>query len=317
MKLSNLSGVATLALTLPFLTFSCQKETATPSNEGDGDFRVEMTDAPIDDDHVKAVFVTVADIKLDGASLEGYTTTTVEVSSLTNGETELLYAGQLPARSYNKIELVMEDGMEAVAGGPGCYYVNQDNQKVALEVANEGVISIQESGFELVQSGAVNAVVDFDLRKALVRTDDETKPYAFAASSRLNNSLRFVEKARTGTLTGTVTNDSQADGEVVVYAYENGAYNSTEAQAENDDELFLNAVSSTKLNANNEYTLSYLKAGTYELIAVSYQDTDQDGQLEMQGEFKLSTIAGLDLGLLKVDANATTNIDFKVSGFNN
>ncbi|PPK86224.1 uncharacterized protein DUF4382 [Neolewinella xylanilytica] len=313
MQLGNLSGVVTLALTLPLLTFGCKEDPASPSDEGNGAFRVEITDAPSDDANVKGVFVTIADIRVAGESLEAYTATTVEISALTNGATELLYAGELAAKSYNKIELVLEDGLTAVAGGPGCYYVNEDNQKVALEVADEGVITLTDSGFEMVQSGSVNAVVDFDLRKALVRTGDETKPYAFAATNRLNNSLRVVQKDRTGTLSGTVSRDSQAEGEVVVYAYQKGTFTASEAEGDSDDELFLNAVSSTKLNTNNEYTLAYLEAGSYELVAVSYEDTDEDGRLEMRGQFKISAIGELDLGLLQVTANSTTTADFKVS----
>ena len=311
----NVYAVATLALSLPLLTFSCKEDTATPSDEGKGDFRVEMTDAPIDDADVKAVFVTVADVRVDGESLDAYSSATVEVSALTDGTTELLYAGELAADNYNKIELVLEDGVKAVDGGPGCYYINEDNQKVALEVANDGVINIANSDFELTQNGAVTAVVDFDLRKALVRTEDEAKPYAFAAGTRLAQSLRMVEKDRTGTLSGTVTTENEAEGEVIVYAYRKGTYAPSEAEAERDDELFLNAVSSAKVNANNEYILSFLEAGTYELVAASYQDTDQDGRLEMKGEFQVSALGGLDLGLLTVSANTTTKVDFRLSGF--
>ena len=315
MKLSNLSGVATLAVFLPLLTYSCKQDPATPDGSGKGSFRVEMTDAPIDDVHVKAVFVTVADVKVDGESLPGYSGTTVEISALTHGETELIYTGDLAAQAYGKVELVLEDGATAVDGGPGCYYVDHDNRKMALEVANDGVIAIQNSDFELADRGAVTAVVDFDLRKALVRTEDETKPYALAAATRLQNSLRMVEKARTGTLAGTVKNDSETEGTIVVYAYKQGTYSQAEAEGDTDDELFLNAVSSSRLNANNEYTLSFLEAGTYQLIAVSYEDTDADGTLEMQGRFNTSTVAGLDLGLLSVGATSTTTVDFSVTGF--
>ena len=315
MNLSNLSRVATLALALPFLTYSCKEDSATPAGAGDGDFRVEMTDAPIDDANVKAVFVTVADVKVDGESLAGYNQTTVEVSALTNGQTELLYAGQLAAKTYQKIELVLEDGATAVNGGPGCYYVNQDNQKMALEVANDGMLRLQESGFQLTESGSVTSVIDFDLRKALVRSGDAAKPYAFATGARLENSLRMVDKGRSGTLAGTVRNESQTEGEIVVYAYEQGTYSTSEAEGNRDDELFLNAVSSSKVNTNNEYRLSYLEAGTYELIAVSYVDENQDGELEMKGRFNTSVVGGLDLDLVSVGASSTTTIDFTVTGF--
>jgi hypothetical protein len=33
--------------------------------------KIELTDAPIDDTRVEGVFVTIADVKVDGQSLEG------------------------------------------------------------------------------------------------------------------------------------------------------------------------------------------------------------------------------------------------------
>ncbi|NJB85107.1 hypothetical protein GGR26_000852 [Lewinella marina] len=313
MKFSLVSTRLLVALTLMFFAFSCSEDDpATPAGEGNGDFSVEMTDAPIDDAQVKAVFVTVSDIRVDGQSVEGFNSTTVEISALTNGNTETLYDGQLAADSYSKLEIVLEDGANAVNGGPGCYVLNQDNEKIALEVANDGVLTVQNSDFTLSESGSVAAVVDFDLRKALVRTDNEAKPYRFAAESRLENSLRFVTKDRSGTITGTINDESNQNGEIVVYAYAKGTYSDSEAQGSSDDELFLNAVSSTTVNGNMEYTLAFLEEGQYELVAASYKDTDNDGEVEMRGTFELSTLTNLDLAGIAVTGNSTTTADFTI-----
>ncbi|THH41707.1 DUF4382 domain-containing protein [Neolewinella litorea] len=313
MKFSLISTRLLVALTVFFFAFSCtEDETPAMSGSGNGDFSVEMTDAPIDDAEVKAVFVTVSDVRVDGQSVEGFNTTTVEISALTNGNTETLYDGQLAADSYSKLEIVLEDGANAVNGGPGCYVLNQNNEKIALEVANDGVLTVQNSDFTLTESGSVAAVVDFDLRKALVRTDDESKPYRFAAENRLENSLRFVTKDRSGTITGTVKDESNQEGEIIVYAYTKGSYSSSEAQGDNDDELFLNAVSSTSVNSNMEYTLAFLNEGQYELVAASYEDTDNDGEVEMKGTFELSTLTNLDLTGISVNGNSTTTADFTI-----
>ncbi len=318
MKFSFFSSKLLVALTLMFFTFSCGKdEPATMGGEAEGDFSVEMTDAPLDDANVQAVFVTVADVRVDGQSLEGFSSTTVEISALTNGMTETLFDGKLAADSYSKLEIVLEDGLTAVNGGPGCYVLNENNEKVALEAANDGVITLQNSNFTVAENSSVAAVVDFDLRKALVRADDESKPYRFAAESRLDQSLRFVTKERSGTLTGKITNDTEEEGEIVVYAYTKGTYQASEAEGSSDDELFLNAVSSTRVASDMTYKLSFLQEGQYELVAVSYKDSDADGQVEMQGNFQLSTTGGLNLLGLSVQGESTTTANFTLGAFRN
>jgi len=51
------------------------------SNEpmGQGEVQFEITDAPIDDANVKSVIVTVADVKVDGQSLSGFTKQTIDL----------------------------------------------------------------------------------------------------------------------------------------------------------------------------------------------------------------------------------------------
>jgi hypothetical protein len=57
-----------------FLTLNaCLKDPETGvTGATKGDARIEITDAPTDDPNVKAVFVTVADIKVDGKSWAGF-----------------------------------------------------------------------------------------------------------------------------------------------------------------------------------------------------------------------------------------------------
>ncbi|MBB4077623.1 hypothetical protein GGR28_000224 [Lewinella aquimaris] len=304
----NLPKLFAPALFLFLLLPSCEKEES--STEAKGEFSMEITDAPIDDASVKAVFVTVTDVRLDGNSVEGFNQTTVELSSLTEGKTATLFTGQLDAKTYSSIDLVLEDG--DVNGQPGCYLLNQDNEKVALEVANEGVIRIENSTTEVKQNSAVQAVVDFDLRKALIRTEGASESYRFAGESRLQSSVRMVRRDQSGTLSGTVTNSTSEDGTIVVYAYEKGTYSSQEAEGE-ENSRFLRAVSSTTVKASGDYTLAFLPSGTYELVAVSYKDTDSDGKIEMRGTFSASALAGVNLLGLSVNASSTTTADFTLT----
>lgn len=311
MNFINFSARTLALLLLVSVCFACEDDdTTTPSNSGR--FSLEITDAPIDDADVSAVFVTVADVKIDGASVEGFSRTTVELSALQNGVTEMLATVDLEARAYSRIEIVLDDAQDASGNAPGCYVRQTDGAKTALDVAGDGSLTVSNASFTVSQGATVATVIDFDLRKAIQRGEDESEPYRFAAESRLESSLRFVEKDRAGTLNGSVANNSGEDGEVVIYAYAAGTYQTSEAEGE-ENETFLNAVSSTRLTGGGSYTLAFLESGTYELVAVSYQDEDNDGKLEFAGQFQLNATLGLNLGGLTVGAASTTTADFSLT----
>ena len=313
MTVSNLLARCTVLSLAIFLAVGCNDDDAVITT-GEGRFSVELTDAPIDDPNVSAVFVTVADVKVDGQSVEGFSKTTIELSALQNGVTEMLVAADLEAKAYNNVEIVLDDATDASGNTPGCYAMTNNNGKVALDVAGDGALRANNSGFELTQGATVAAVIDFDLRKALKRTDDAASPYAFAAESRLESSLRFVQKDQTGTLSGSTSNTSGETGEVVVYAYTAGSFSSSETEGDTDDELFLNAVASARLSSTGDYQFNFLEAGNYELVAVSYQDEDSDGEVEMKGQFSVTALLGINLGGINVDASSTTTANFTLTG---
>ncbi|TXF87862.1 DUF4382 domain-containing protein [Neolewinella aurantiaca] len=298
-------------LLLVSVCFACEDDDSTTPSAS-GSFTLEITDAPIDDADVSAVFVTIADVKVDGASIEGFSRTTVELSALQNGVTELIASADLEARTYNTIEVVLDDAQDASGNAPGCYVRRTDGTTVALDVDGDGSLTVSDASFTVNQGATVAAVIDFDLRKAIQRGESATEPYRFAAEARLESSLRFVEKELTGTLQGTVSNASGEDGEVVIYAYAAGTYQASEAEGE-ENETFLNAVSSTRLTAGGSYTLAFLESGSYELVAVSYQDEDNDGELELAGQFELNAALGINLGGLSVDATSLTTANFTLS----
>lgn len=312
MTVSNFLARCIVLTLLMSFAFGCNDD--DPVTTGEGRFSLELTDAPVDDPNVSAVFVTVADVKVDGQSVEGFSKTTIELSALQNGVTEMLVAADLEAKTYNSVEIVLDDATDAAGNSPGCYAMTTDNGKVALEVAGDGALRANNSAFEITQGATVAAVIDFDLRKALKRTDDATRPYAFAAESRLESSLRFVQKAQTGTLSGSTTNTSGEDGEVVIYAYTAGSFSASEASGDDDDELFLNAVASARLSSTGDYQFNFLEAGDYELVAVAYEDDDNDGELEIQGRFSVNALLGINLGSLSVGASSITTANFTLTG---
>ncbi|MBK9013077.1 MAG: hypothetical protein IPM82_02760 [Saprospiraceae bacterium] len=139
------------------------------------------------------------------------------------------------------------------------------------------------------------------------------------SEAELRSAVRFVAKANTGKVDGTCADNLDFGGEkIIVYAYEKGSFNkSTEMQAQGESQLqFKNAVTSATVNGQGEYTLAFLEEGDYELHFIGYEDTDNDGKLDVKGELQLELLTnlGLNLNNLNVDANASISISVQVIG---
>ena len=59
-----------LLLATVFLTVQCNND--EPIDYSKGSIKLDVTDAPSDDAKVSGVFVTIADVKIDGVSVEGF-----------------------------------------------------------------------------------------------------------------------------------------------------------------------------------------------------------------------------------------------------
>lgn len=77
---------------------------------------------------------------------------------------------------------------------------------------------------------------------------------------------------------------------------------------------FANAVTSATVDANGNFTLSYLPEGDYELVFAGYKDEDGDGSYELKGFLDLSILGGLNLGAITVNANASVTIEVIAMG---
>ena len=105
MKFKNLKLLVSMSCLILILA-ACNEDDAAPRNMGSVQF--EITDAPIDDASVKSVFVTVADIKVDGQSISGFNKTTIDVLAFQNGNTSFLADTELEAKTYTDLTLVLD-----------------------------------------------------------------------------------------------------------------------------------------------------------------------------------------------------------------
>lgn len=297
--------------------FSCSKDDEEIEQVGSETYSTEvyLTDAPVDNSEVKAVFVTIAEVEVNGKALEGFAKTTIEVSSLTEGKSELLGNIQLEAGTTSNIVLNLDESTDASGNSPGNYVLMADGQKKAIATVTNK-ISVSDNA-EIFSNQENELVLDFDLRKSLL--EDGEGNYSFSSGSNLSNNIRVVNAANTGVLAGEISNRSAADAEVVVaYVYEAGAFNESEAQEDSNGLAFSNAVTSTTVGeADGKFAIHYLQEGEYELVFASYDDTDNDGDLELQGELDMSIAGGLTLNEIAVESNSTVNLELAIDGLLN
>ncbi|MCF8237928.1 MAG: DUF4382 domain-containing protein [Saprospiraceae bacterium] len=304
MNFQSLAMSACIVLTLIFT--SCQKDDKGSS------FQLYMTDAPFDNAQVEAVFVTVADVKVDGESMPGFTPKTFELSAYQKGEVYLLGDADLDAGNHQSITLVMDYANDAQGNSPGCYLEEMDGSIHMLSSTSSEITL--PANFATTNSGTAKMIVDFDLRKCIQPQSGSSDKYDFVAKADLQNRIRVVKESECGTISGILTNQITDSDKVIVYAYEKGTYNALfEAQTQNSIG-FLNAVSSTTVAANGTFTLAHLEQGEYECVFVAVKDQNNDGTMEIQGHLTLTLAGGLNLQAIQVNANSTTSLSATVTG---
>lgn len=302
---------ATFAAALLIGFGSCKEDDNTTT----GNVAFEITDGPIDDTNIEGVFVTVASLKVDGEEIDDWNgKQTIDLMDYQNGEVKTLGGADLAAGVYSDVRLVLDYDQDANGNSPGTYVLTKDGVKHALKagasVSNE--IKINGATLSVPESGNTTAVIDFDLRKAVrYNSGSATSDYQFVTDTELAAAARLAMKSNSGTIKGKVTDALNISGDkIVVYAYEKGAYSSSETDPQGTSGImFKNAVASTVADENGNYTLSFLEAGDYELHFVGYDDSNNDGQLDEKGSLVLTVLNGINLNALTVSAGATLQVN--------
>jgi hypothetical protein len=308
-----------LVLAIPLFALSaCNDEDESPSTQGEAS--IEVTDAPIDNPEVEAVFVTVTDVKVDGQSFSGFSgPKTINLLALQNGKTELLGSGALAAKSYSNLSLVLDVETDADGNSPGSYLQTADGTKHRLAAEGENTVElIASEAYEVKEEGESKLVVDVNLRQAIQSGSSGAAEYSFASAADLNNAVRVVNKERTGTIKGNYDggSDSGTDDKIVVYAYEKGSF---DAASETSGEMkFKNAVTSalvSKSSLDSDFTLAFLEEGTYELHFAHYSDDDGDGKLTFKSMLDVSSNTSASLDAIEVTAGASITLDLLIGLF--
>lgn len=306
-KMMKWSSVAFVFLV--WLLPSCSKDEPA----GVGTVELQMTDAPCDDASVKSVFVTVTEVRIDGKAISGFTKQTIDLKAYQEGNVKSLGTTQISSGVHNQITFVLDVDHDVNGNEPGCYVQTIDNTKYKLGAAGNIEVAINRP-WGAMANATTTIVADFDIRKAIRWSTDNTIRYAFVNATNLQASVRVVDRMNSGTLNGTYTeqNSSNAD-KIIVYAYRKGSFNaSTETQAQGDDAIyFKSAVSSAEVKGitSQYYKIAFLETGEYELHFAAYHQDASTGRFSFQNMLTAQTkVNGSVADFINVSANATVTI---------
>ncbi len=132
--------------------------------------QLELSLAPITElptTPAEQIVLTVADIRLDGASLPDFRRKTVTWGAAGSQGATILYSGELASGDYQLIELVLDPGTDDQGSGPGCYVLNSKGEKQPLDLAARGVLRVPTRTLTVARNEYVRGRLSFDLQRAL------------------------------------------------------------------------------------------------------------------------------------------------------
>ncbi|MDO9276879.1 MAG: DUF4382 domain-containing protein [Lutibacter sp.] len=305
MKTKNLFTASILLLAITLLN-SCSNDDGASYGDEKSQTNFYITDAPTDNANVKGVIVTVAAVKVNGVSIEGFTKTTIDLMQYQNGMTKLLGNLALNTGTYSNIVLVLDNQTDANGNAPGSYVLMTNGTIKTIQNSSN---SININGaFEVLASSENDIVLDFDIRKSIVESG--SNDFKFVSASELSNSVRVVNEASAGEIKGTASDTQNTSDRIIVYAYAKGTFNSNrETNAQGSGVMFANAANSASINKlTGSYELNFLAKGDYELHFVSYTDDNNDGKFEFNGILAADSITGVDLNNISINSSLNINI---------
>jgi len=269
MRLSRLAAVVSMAI-LAISGCDLLQENAVVT--------VKLADAPVDPALVQGVSVTFTGLQLIPAGEEGGDVTwtfddprMVDLLTLTNGDTfTLLDAATLPAGTYAQMRFFvgLEDPEQGAPVTPASYATinGTDRPLYVPSGAESGYKAVFNGSVDVPANGVVSFVVDWDVRKALIRANDRYM---------LKPTFRVVVEDQAGAIAGSVVNPGGSP--LVVFAYETGTFDVSETQAPTGQESwFPNAVSSDLVedeDGKSVFRVSHLAEGSYDLVLATLEAT--------------------------------------------
>lgn len=242
-----------------------------------GRLEIAITDAPIDDENISAVYLSIAGVELKTGDEEwtelGAFDEPVVINLLDyqNGEVFFLTEESVDAGDYSEIRLIlnMPEGEGATKANAGTYLEYQDGTIQPLFVPSGSTSGYKAKGEFTVPAGGVTGLtIDFDVRKSVVKAGNSGKYI-------LKPILRLLENNNVAMIKGNVISLEEY-ATIKVFAYANDSFTEDEiTEPATDDVDFPNAVTSANVDANGNFTLAFMEPGTYDIYAVGFDDAGE------------------------------------------
>lgn len=265
MRIKSLFQFSLILLAVILLS-GCQKDEDLESKAGT--LLLKLSDAASDDEDIKGIFITINKVTLDDKPIRNFQPKTIEISSLKNGNTEILVSKELAAKEYNRITLTLSHSSGSSGDQGGSYVLTSDDTRYNLasgESAETEIVLSKE--FEIEPGKTTKLVADFNLRKAIIRTESETNKYRFVTPTELRNSIRVVSEDSTGTIHGHVDIREITNSQIYVLIYRSGEFQaSIEGTGSGPSKiLFANSITSSIMAPDGSYYLPFLESGEYDI----------------------------------------------------
>ena len=294
---------------------SCSKNENDDIEAKSYDTTFKITDAPIDNADVKAVFVTVANVKVDNKELEGFSKTTFNLAALVNGNTKTLGNLMLESKSYSKIVLELDYDMDVNGNSPGCYVEMANGEKDKISASAKEIII--NNSFDVLAMTSNEIIIDFDLRKTVKLEEGTETDFNFVTAAELTSGIRAVNKEVTGEIAGTANDANNTSDKIVVYAYKKGTFDAnTETSGQGESKVtFANAVTSSEVNSTTgSYSLNFLKEGDYELVFASYKKDTSSKGFNFNAILEAQSTSNLSLGSISITSALQLNVNVTITG---
>ena len=222
-----------------------------------GTVSMNLTDAPVDDENVEAVYVAFSAIHYKPADAnwtieELNETRVINLLELQDGNSTFLAQTELPAGQIEQVRfMIVEDECKIKL------FDEEDNRSLNVPSGEQtGYKAV--GGFVVPAGGNINVTADFDVRKSLVL---DGKGY------KLKPTIKIIDNAEVGEINGTLSIDAN-NSTIIIYAYEDGTWDDNQTDPANN---FNNAITSSDAT-DGSFTLPWLTAGTYDLVVAGYDN---------------------------------------------
>ena len=296
MKTRNIIFSLIAWFTTSAILISCDSDVKSSGTAG-----LKITDAAVDAENVSGVFLSVSEVKASG-NTENQTVVVYDEPRLfnlmdyQNGATYDLGSGELKAGIYSEIRLIT-DGDSYVEFNDG------STEPLTIPSAMSSGYKIK-GDYQISANSRTDLVIDVDLRKAFVKTGENT--------FILRPTARLINDVETSTITGTVSANNE--DRIVIYAYAEGTYSDSESDMPAEGETrFENSINSAVVS-NGEFTLAFMEPGDYDLIAVAYSENASSETYEFKSASEAEVlINGSILNVLELEAETDIEVVLNIN----